>query len=630
MSYITRIKEDIDKHSQRYLWGSIVVFILLFSFLVLKKYYYFGYNIADLAIFNQTFWNTINGRWFEETITLNNYFADHFSPILVLLLPFYALKQSAATLLLIQVVVTALCAWPLFLIAKRLSKNNLFSFLVSFLWLVNPMVHHQLMYEFHFFHLMVFLFFWSFYFYQENKIKYFFIFYFLALLTREDAAFLFIGLSFLFLLEKRSRKIFFSIFTFSILYFIVAILFIKSKSPVESYKFLDYYNWLGGESFFRIIFMWLTNPIAVLLHILSPKNIFIFLYFSLFFLFVPFLAKKYLLLTVLPFLQFMMTNGGLSVNHIYTHYSMIFLAGFFIAYIFGLWKIFDRKINNKLFFIYSNKIFFITIFIFSVIFFLFFTSPILNVAKKKFLPQYHENRMGFIQQIPEGSAVCTDPSLMSELSKRQKIYNIDYVYYGKSSFAEWDFTLPEVDYIFLDMSQFLITLSDRNSLYLQKNAKPLLMPDNWARTLTAYDLVKAQDNLFLWAHKNQNNQNILKYFQQTSIDLEDDNFIKDWSIHDFENQRILAIAYNNLDSNNYIIRFHQGGLSWDAPFDYGLYSLAQKKAGKTFTAYYYINNQVDVFELYRYDSVKTLGEMDNVALFDKKEKVFGPVNLISQ
>ncbi len=627
MSYIAKIKDSIDKHSQRYLWGNIALFILLFSFLVLKKYYYFGYNIADLAIFNQTFWNTIHGRWFEETITLNNYFADHFSPILVLLLPFYALKQSATTLLLIQVVVTAFCAWPLFLIAKRLSNNNLFAVLISVLWLLNPMVHHQLMYEFHFFHLMAFLFFWSFYFYQQNKIKTFFLFYILTLLTREDAAFLFVGLSFLFLLEKKSRKIFFSILIFSLLYFIIAILFIKSNSPVGSYKFLNYYNWLGGDNFANIILTWLRNPIDVVMHILSPKSMFILMYFFSFFLFIPFLAKKYLIITIIPFLQFIMTNGGLNGAHIYTHYSIIFLTGSYLAYIFGLWKIFNKKINGNLFFIYNNKIFFIALFIFSVIFFLFFVSPLFKVIKKSFLPNHNQNRMSFLSDIPSGASVCSDPSFLPELSLREVLYHIDYTYYGRSAFAEWDFSLPEVDYIFLDMSQFLITLSDRNSRYLQNNTKPLLMPDRWADTLSDYFLIRAKDNLFLWTRKNSPDDNGLKYFEQNIVDIKNDSFIKDWSISHLGDQRVLRISYNNLSSNNYLIRFYQGSSSWDLPFDYGLYSLAQKKEGKTFTAYYYINNKVDAFELYQYDSLKTLGEMDNIDLFLLEKNIFGPVNI---
>jgi hypothetical protein len=60
-------------------------------------------------------------------------------------------------------------------------------------------------------------------------------------------------------------------------------------------------------------------------------------------------------------------------------------------------------------------------------------------------------------------------------------------------------------------------------------------------------------------------------------------------------------------------------------FDYGLYSLAQNKAGQTATVYYYLNSQVDSFEIYRYESRNVLGDWSNLGLLIKREKVFDRV-----
>src|SRR2546423_12763797 len=61
----------------------------------------------DLGLFDQIFWNTTHGRFFESTMSLaqpepHSYLSDHFSPIYLLLLPFYALVPRPETLLLIQ------------------------------------------------------------------------------------------------------------------------------------------------------------------------------------------------------------------------------------------------------------------------------------------------------------------------------------------------------------------------------------------------------------------------------------------------------------------------------------------------------------------------------------------------
>jgi uncharacterized membrane protein len=602
-----------------------VIFILFFTFLVLKKYYYFGYNISDLGIFNQTFFNTWHGRWFAETITLNNYLADHFSPALILLLPFYAIKPSAVTLLIIQVIITALCAWPIYLIAKKYSGNVIFAYTAAFLWLVNPFVHRQVLFEFHMLHLMVFLFFWTFYFYQQKKIRWFVLFFILTLLTREDAAFLFLGLALFSSLEKRSLKFSISIFVSSLIYFFAAIYIISLVSPASSFKFLVYYNWLGGDSLLGIIFNWLKHPLAVLGHIFTINNVVLIFYYFLPFLFIPFLAKKYLLLSLFPFSLYLMKNGGINGVQLQTHYVMFLMPGIFLAYIFGLRTIFSKKNAKKLGLVYKHQPFFIALFIFSILFFLIFDTPVFSVLSKKFLPNYHQDRQKIIDLIPPQAAVCVDSSFLPALSLRQELYNIDYAYYGKTIFAERDFSLPKVDYILMDMSQFISTKNDSNGPLYWKHGDPLTMPDRWGAILADYNLTYAQDNIFLWQSKDTSGDKSLPYFELRPVESGEGGLLKDWSLTRSFAGQTLKINYNNLDSNYYLVRFYQNDQYWEVLFDYGLYSLAQNKAGQTATVYYYLNSQVDSFEIYRYESRNVLGDWSNLGLLIKREKVFDRV-----
>jgi uncharacterized membrane protein len=623
--FINKIKLDIEKHSQRYLWLSIMIFILFFSFLVLKKYYYFGYNISDLAIFNQTFFNTLHGRWFAETITLNNYLADHFSPALLLLLPFYAIRPSAITLLIIQVVITALCAWPIFFIAKKHSTNVIFAYSASFLWLVNPFVHRQVLFEFHMFHLMVFLFFWAFYFYQQKKIAWFILFFILTLLTREDAFFLFLGLALFNVMQKRSWKFSLNIFAWSLVYFFIAIYIIRIFSPVDSFKFLAYYNWLGGDSFASIIFVWLKHPLAVLGHIFTFNNIILIFYYFLPFLFIPFFAKKYLLLSLFPFLLYIMKSSGINGAELHTHYVMFLMPGIFLAYIFGLWAILKNKENKHFRLIHKNKEFFVVIFIFSLLFFALFDTPTVSILSKKHLPNYHQDRQKIIDAIPSDASVCADSSLLSALSLRPELYNVNYAYFRKSAFAESDFVLPDVDYIFLDMTSFIFTISERDSQYLWKKAKPFEMPDNWGITLTNYNLIYSKDSIFLWQKKEAVATKSLPYFELRSIEGGENELVRDWSLTKESDGQVLKINYSKLDSNYYLVRFYQNDQYWETLFDYGLYSKAQNMAGQTATAYYYLNSQVDSFEIYSYKSRNILGDWSNLGLLTQRNKVLDRV-----
>ena len=93
--------------------GLASAYFLLYSVLsVLRHVTYHSFG-PDLGIFDQVFWNTTQGRFFESTMSLvqaqpHSYLADHFSPVYLLLLPFYALVPRPETLLVIQTLFLAL------------------------------------------------------------------------------------------------------------------------------------------------------------------------------------------------------------------------------------------------------------------------------------------------------------------------------------------------------------------------------------------------------------------------------------------------------------------------------------------------------------------------------------------
>ncbi len=572
-----------------------------------------------MAIFNQIFWNTIRGRWFEGTITLNNYLADHFSPALVLLLPLYAIKPSAITLLVIQVIFTSLCAWPLYKIVKKNSGSNIFAYLASFLWLSNPLVHRQVLYEFHMFHIMIFFFFWAFYFYQQKNTWSFVLFFLLTLATREDAALLFLSFG-LFCLAERKFKLQYFIIIFSLLYFILAIFLVKNFSPADSYKFTIYYNWLGGDNFVDIILIWLKHPLQVVAHIFSLRNIFVIAYLFLIFLFIPLFAKKYLLISFFVVIQYIMTAGGIGGNHIYMHYVMPLLPGFFLAYIFGIWAIINSHSSIFTKIIHGHKNFFLIIFILSQVFFFIFISPVINTLMIKYPKNYQETKI--IDQIPTDASMAVDHSLLPQFSLRTNIYTIDSTYHGKSPFAERDFILPPVDYIVINMNHFLATINGRNAAYYWERGDPFAMPDNWEKTLADYNLVYAQDNLYLWKNKKISDNTTLPYFEYQVTDQNGSSPIKGWSLEKVNNQNILKVSYNNLNSNYFLIRFYQQDYFWEMPFDYGLYSLARKQDGQSITIYYYLSKEVDSFELYHYQGKNILGDRGNIDFLLKRSIVF--------
>src|SRR5438132_10095971 len=95
---------------------ALTYFVLYSVLSVLRHMTYHSFG-PDLGIFDQVFWNTTRGRFFESTMSLvqaqpHSYLGDHFSPVYLLLVPFYALIPRPETLLVIQTLFLALGVWP--------------------------------------------------------------------------------------------------------------------------------------------------------------------------------------------------------------------------------------------------------------------------------------------------------------------------------------------------------------------------------------------------------------------------------------------------------------------------------------------------------------------------------------
>lgn len=97
----------------------LVLYLAAFGVLVLLRYATLNPRNADLAIFNQTLWSTLHGRFMQSSLLGYSYLGDHMSPILLLVLPLYYLQPGPEVLLLVQTMAVASAAVPLYLIARE-------------------------------------------------------------------------------------------------------------------------------------------------------------------------------------------------------------------------------------------------------------------------------------------------------------------------------------------------------------------------------------------------------------------------------------------------------------------------------------------------------------------------------
>lgn len=116
--------------------GVAILFWVVCCVLVLQRYYNFypTYVSFDQSIFNQVFWNSLHGRWFQGSLSSTEAVAvaqgavpdvayhrlgQHFTPALLLWLPWYALFPSPAGLSVLQVTLVTIAGFVLYALARH-------------------------------------------------------------------------------------------------------------------------------------------------------------------------------------------------------------------------------------------------------------------------------------------------------------------------------------------------------------------------------------------------------------------------------------------------------------------------------------------------------------------------------
>ncbi len=111
------------RHETAFAAALIAAYLLLLGTLAIFRHRTFHSFGFDLGLFDQVFWNTSQGRWFESTISHadsnpHSYLGDHWSPGYGLLVPLYLNYPRPETLLVIQTLCIGLGALPVYLLAR--------------------------------------------------------------------------------------------------------------------------------------------------------------------------------------------------------------------------------------------------------------------------------------------------------------------------------------------------------------------------------------------------------------------------------------------------------------------------------------------------------------------------------
>ena len=241
-----------------------------------RTFHSFG---PDLGIFDQIFWNTIHGRWFESTMSLgipqpHSYFGDHFSPVYLLLMPFYFVYPHPETLLVIQTAFLALGVIPIYLLARlKLAAGfpRLVWVLAYFLYL--PLAYVNL-YDFHETALCVLPLGLALLFLESKKRWLFLASLLFALLVKEEMALIALGFGAYALLGKRDWRLGTAVMVGSLgAFFALVRLVIPAFAGGVSYAYFSARYSQFGSTPVQILGTAISHPVRVLRTIVQAKKL---------------------------------------------------------------------------------------------------------------------------------------------------------------------------------------------------------------------------------------------------------------------------------------------------------------------------------------------------------------------
>jgi uncharacterized membrane protein len=245
--------------------GLVLAYFVLYSILsVLRHMTYHSFG-PDLGLFDQIFWNTTHGRPWESTMSLaqptpHSYFSDHFSPVYLLMVPFYAPFPHPETLLVIQTLMLALGAVPIYLMARdKFAPGFVRLAWVAAYFLFLPLAFINL-FDFHELALAVVPLGFALYFLERRQTGWFLVSLLAAFLVKEELPLIGLGFGAYILLDKRDLKLGLGVLAGSALAFFAIVRLVIPAFGGGGYGYFTARYSQLGDSPQQILLTILTNP----------------------------------------------------------------------------------------------------------------------------------------------------------------------------------------------------------------------------------------------------------------------------------------------------------------------------------------------------------------------------------
>jgi uncharacterized membrane protein len=293
-----RRRQRPSSPGKRWNWGDVAVwviilaYVLFFGLVTVQKHNAFRSTAYDLGNVDQAVWNTRHGRPFAMTNIegLSSRLGTHVEPILLPISLLYFVWSDPRTLLLLQTVVIALGAWPVYLLARRAlspsvpvaasDRPRLSGFALDALpvifaaaYLLFPALQSANMFDFHAVALEPTFWLFAFYCLETERWPGFALFSVLTMSCKEDMPLLVALLGLYAVVVRRRWRVGLVTLGIAAVWFILAVGWIMPHLDTQEVSpFANRYAYLGEDPAEMALTL-LTRPDVVLDHLLTAGNL---------------------------------------------------------------------------------------------------------------------------------------------------------------------------------------------------------------------------------------------------------------------------------------------------------------------------------------------------------------------
>ncbi|MGQ9585100.1 MAG: DUF2079 domain-containing protein [Anaerolineae bacterium] len=196
-------------------WAWLILLLLMalyvayFGTFSVRKHQAFQTHTSDLGNMDQPIWNTLHGRFVQETRhdgRQSSRLTDHFEPIFLLVSLVFLLQDDVVSLLWLQTVFLAVGAVPVYLLARARLESRVAGLAFALVYLLFPALQAANLTEFHASPLAVPLLLLALYFGREKRRGWLALFTVLSLMVKEEVALLVFMLGLYLFFVVRDRK----------------------------------------------------------------------------------------------------------------------------------------------------------------------------------------------------------------------------------------------------------------------------------------------------------------------------------------------------------------------------------------------------------------------------------------